>query len=153
MANYDELRELTDQLCGAVDKVFAPIEKKLSETSEIKNIDVKEKMRLEHEHLSDYVCDLTKDLDKWAGLDTNEEDRDWLYHYLMVDDFALSHKCLPLRVPGGTVGGVWYDEFNRISKIDIDTNYVIKTYPENIKALISEKYVGTVINFEGVNIK
>lgn len=106
-------------------------------------------MKLEHKITSDYVCDLTKELDKLAGID---EERDWLYHYLMVDKFAIEHNCLPLRVPGGTVGGVWYDEEHRITKIDIVTGYVVETCPDDVKERV-QKYIGTVIDFGNVKIK
>lgn len=45
-----------------------------------------------------------------------------------------------------TVGGIHFDDNNIITQIVIDTNYVVKTYPSNIKELI-QKYVGEVIEW------
>ena len=38
------------------------------------------------------------------------------------------------------VGGIWIDKNNMITKIMIDTNYVVKTYPDDVNDLM-EKYI------------
>ena len=48
-------------------------------------------------------------------------------------------------MPGGTVGGIYFDN-NIITKIVIDTNYVVKTYPANVNELI-QRFVGEVIEW------
>lgn len=106
-------------------------------------------MKLEQKFLSYYVCDLTRELDKLAGIN---EERDWIYHYLMADPYSLKNKEFPLRVPGGTIGGVWLDEENRIKEISIDTGYVVKTYPANVNEIV-QKYIGTFVDFGNVKIK
>ena len=52
----------------------------------------------------------------------------------------MNNKCLAIRVPGGTVGGIWIDKNNMITKIVIDTNYVVKTYPDDVNDLMV-KYI------------
>ena len=87
----------------------------------------------------EYYCELTKDLDKLAGLP-----KEWK-HYILVDDSFKNEKCLPIRIPGGTVGSLFISDVNAIEKITIDRNYVVKTYPENIEDIVNEKYCGVVI--------
>ena len=89
--------------------------------------------------LSEYLCDLTTELDEIAKLDNGKEFH--LFHYIVVDDYAINEKCLPIRVYGGTVGGIWYDDNKIITKIYINTNYVVKTYPKDTNELI-QKYIG-----------
>ena len=67
------------------------------------------------------------------------------YHYILVDDWCKNEKCLAIRVPGGTVGGIYFDN-NIITKLVIDTNYVVKTYPANVNELI-QRFVGEVIEW------
>lgn len=96
---------------------------------------------------TEYVCELTKELDKLSGID-NHEDYAWVFHhYILRDSWYIKNKCVAIRVPGGTVGCVWYDDDFRITKIEVDTNYVIKTYPDDINEIIQNKYVGTKIEF------
>ena len=87
----------------------------------------------------DYRCEFTKYLDELAGLDKDDW-YDHFYHYIIADKFALEEKILPFRVPGGTLGGIWIDDNNVITKIEIDTDYVVKSYPENVRELI-QKYI------------
>lgn len=89
----------------------------------------------------EYVCELTVDLDKIAGLDT--ENKPFYCHYLL-DSFVNDKSILPIRVPGGTVGGIRLDENNAIIDIKIDRNYTIKTYPEDINEVM-KKYIGTIV--------
>ena len=101
-------------------------------------------MELEHKFLSDYVCDLTRELDSLSGIDKRP---DWVYHYLMLHTCFDPDRSIPIRVPGGMVGALDYDEENRITAVHISIDYVVKTYPRNIKQLIESKYLGQVIEF------
>lgn len=93
--------------------------------------------------LEDGVCELTDLLDTEAKLTKFTVFK----HYIMIDDMSLKERCLPIRVPGGTVGGIWIDENNVITKISIDTNYVVKTYPNNINEIV-QKFIGQTIELE-----
>lgn len=68
------------------------------------------------------------------------------YHYILADDWCKNQKCLAIRVPGGTVGGIYFDDNNIITKIVIDTNCVVKTYPDNVNELI-QRFVGEVVEW------
>ncbi len=96
----------------------------------------------------EYVCELTKELDVLAKL-TDKEFYDIFYHYIVADNYCKKEKCLAIRVPGGTVGGIWIDDNNAITKIVIDTDYVVKTYPSDVNDLI-QKFVGEIIEFEQI---
>lgn len=104
-------------------------------------------MKLEkRKHWEDeFICELTKELDALAGLSKSEY-YDFFHHYILADDWCKKEKCLAVRVPGGTVGGVWIDDNNVITKIVIDTTYTVKTYPDNINDVI-QKFVGEVIEY------
>lgn len=93
----------------------------------------------------EYTCELTKELDVLAKL-PEKHFYDAFCHYILADDYCKKNKCLAIRVPGGTVGGIWIDENNIITKIVIDTDYVIKTYPDNINELIN-KFAGETVEF------
>lgn len=94
--------------------------------------------------MDEYYCDYTEELDKLSGI-TNE--CEFFKHYVLVDETGWCDKCFPVRIPGGTVGGIWFDEHNKITKIYIDTNYVVKTYPKDINEIM-KKYIGTEIEFD-----
>ena len=95
----------------------------------------------------DYRCDFTRFLDKEAGLDKDEDTYFFFYHYIIAGKQELKEKILPFRVPGGTLGGIWIDDNNTITKIEIDTNYVVKTYPEDIKEKLNQ-FIGEKLEFE-----
>ena len=101
-------------------------------------------MKLERKPYSnkEYFSDLTKELDDLAKFKENS----LFKHYILADDYCIKENCLAIRVPGGTVGGIWFNQDNVITKIQIDTNYVVKTYPENVEEII-QKYVGATIDF------
>jgi len=80
------------------------------------------------------TCELTRVLDRLAGLDSN----DVFSHYIYVDESYIKDKVLPIRVPGGTVGNVKFDGDRNITSIYIDTDYVIKTYPKDIDEKLKE---------------
>lgn len=93
----------------------------------------------------EYICDLTKELDDMSGI-SQKNYYDMFHHYILVDDWCRNEKCFAIRVPGGTVGGVYFDDNNIITKVVVDTNYVVKTYPVNINELI-QKFVGEAIEW------
>lgn len=98
------------------------------------------------EYLKDeHRCELTKELDFLAKLSESEY-YNFFYHYILADDWCKKENCLAIRVPGGTVGGIWIDENNVITKIVVDTEYVVKTYPSDVNELI-QKFVGEVIEY------
>ena len=91
----------------------------------------------------EYECELTRELDRLSGIDTKEY-YEHFSHYILTDRLSKKDKCYPVRVPGGTVGGVWVDDDNVITKIVIDTNYVVKTYPEDVNEQM-KKFIGQKI--------
>lgn len=92
-----------------------------------------------------YYCKLTTELDRCAGFDTREYP--YYKHYLLDHRDRDGFHNLPIRVPGGTVGGIWVDDHNVIINIKVDRNYVVKTYSDELDAVI-EKYIGKKIEFE-----
>lgn len=88
----------------------------------------------------EFRCLLTFELDTLSRIDQDPY-HDLYHHYILADHIAIQEKCFPIRVPGGTVGAVWVDDNNVITKIHVDTDYVIRTYPENVNDLL-KKYVG-----------
>lgn len=94
----------------------------------------------------EYRCDLTKELDDMSGI-SKQHYYDMFHHYILADEWCRNQKCLAIRVPGGTVGGIHFDDNSIITKIVIDTNYVVKTYPANVNELI-QKFVGETIEWQ-----
>lgn len=94
------------------------------------------------DNMTEYYCDLTRCLDKLSGLTDNI----WK-HYILIDHTGKKDRCLAIRIPGGTVGCVYYDEQLRITDVNIDTNYIVKTYVPNVNTIMKDKYIGTVIEF------
>ena len=92
-----------------------------------------------------YFCKFTKELDQCAGFDTGKYP--YYRHYLLDYRKTNGFYNFPIRVPGGTVGGIWVDNRNVIINIKIDRNYVVKTYSDELDAII-EKYIGKKIEFE-----
>lgn len=82
-------------------------------------------MRLENrKHFENqYRCELTKELDILSKL-SEHHSYDLFHHYILADNCVKKEKCLAIRVPGGTVGGIWIDYENVITKIVINTNYI-----------------------------
>lgn len=105
-------------------------------------------MKLEHclSYCPNYRCNLTKELDDVSGI-SKQHYYDMFHHYILADEWRKNQKCLAIRVPGGTVGGIHFDDNNVITKIVIDTDYVVKTYPANVNELI-QKFVGEVIEWQ-----
>lgn len=96
-----------------------------------------------YEIMGQYYCDISKFLDYQADIESDSRQK----HYILARNYFLKERCLPIRVPGGTVGGIRIDSNNVITKIVVDTGYVIKTYPKNINDLM-QKFVGEKIEFE-----
>lgn len=93
----------------------------------------------------EYVCELTKELDVLAEF-IDKEFYDIFFHYIVADNWCKKVNILAIRVPGGTVGSIYIDDNNVITKIVVDTEYVVKTYPNNVNELI-QKFVGEVIEY------
>ena len=91
----------------------------------------------------EYRCNLTKELDDMSGI-SKQHFYNMFHHYILVDEWCRNQKCLAIRVPGGTVGGIHFDDNSIITKIVIDTDYVVKTYPTNVNELM-QKFVGEII--------
>ena len=54
----------------------------------------------------------------------------------------MKQRLLYIRISGGTVDNIFLDKTeNIITKITIDTDYVVDSYPENIQEYV-QKYVG-----------
>jgi hypothetical protein len=87
--------------------------------------------------MNEYYCEITTELDKLAGLDPNGH---WK-HYVLCD---YEDGCLPIRIPGGTLGSIEYDENSVITKIHVCTDYVVKTYPDDVNEQL-QKFVGQKI--------
>lgn len=87
---------------------------------------------------NEYVCDITRDLDKMSNLDSEK----LFHHYIIYDKHDLENHLVCIRVPGGTVGYIKYDDNFIIIEIFIDTNYVVKTYSKDVNNEINKKYIG-----------
>lgn len=96
-----------------------------------------------YSRMKEYFCDITYELDRLANIkpDTHRK------HYVL-NDYVNDEHCLPIRIPGGTLGGVWLDDDNVITKIHVDTNYVVKNYPADVNEHL-KKFIGQKIEFEG----
>lgn len=94
--------------------------------------------KIQRGEITTWTCDLTKFLDQVAGLDEK-------LHYIIKNSFMLSDDEGPtayhIRVPGGTVGGIWVDVDYNIRRIFIDTDCVVESYPEDINEQV-KKFVG-----------
>lgn len=106
------------------------------------------KLERKNNYNEEYTCDLTKELDEVSGI-LNNQHYNLFYHYILADKWCREEKCLAIRVPGGTVGGIWIDN-NVITDIIIDRNYVVKTYPKNVNELM-KKYIGVVVEYKKEN--
>lgn len=93
-------------------------------------------MKLKKSRMDGYICEITEELDQLSGRD--QMDLCWR-HYIY--EFTTNERILAIRVPGGTVGGISLDDKGHITKIAIDTNYVVKTYPDDVEARV-RKYIG-----------
>lgn len=89
-----------------------------------------------------HYCELTSELDDLAGI----EDTSLFHHYVLVDDWCRQEMAYAIRVPGGTVGSLKFDDNGVVTNIIIDTKYVVKTYPKDINETV-KKYIGYKIEF------
>lgn len=90
-----------------------------------------------HSKMNEYYCEITTELDKLVGLDLNGH---WK-HYVLCD---YGDGSLPIRIPGGTLGSIEYDENKIITKIHVCTDYVVKTYPDDVNEQL-QKFIGQKI--------
>ena len=63
----------------------------------------------------EYRCALTKELDDISDI-SKKHYYNMFHHYILADDWCKNQKCLAIRVPGGTVGGIDFDDNNVITK-------------------------------------
>lgn len=92
--------------------------------------------------MNEYYSELTTELDKLADLNPDG----FRKHYILASESFVEEKCLPIRIPGGTVGSIYLDENDVITKIVIHTNYVVKTYQQDVNERI-QHFVGERIEF------
>lgn len=95
-----------------------------------------------YSEMKEYICELTSELDKLANIDPNGLRK----HYILADNFCTEDKCLAIRVPGGTLGELEYNDDYIITRVFVDTDYVVKTYPIDVNEQI-KKFVGQKIEF------
>ena len=70
-----------------------------------------------YNELHEYYCELTEFLDN-----ITERKRYSLRHYILALSCDFADSVLPIRLPGSTVGGVFIDKNNIITKVIIDGN-------------------------------
>lgn len=93
--------------------------------------------------LREYYCDLTREIDQILGL---SPDQYWK-HYILANDSMIKDKCLTIRIPGGTVGGIWINNENIIVRVFVNPEYyVIEKYPADINEKLAH-FVGEKIEF------
>lgn len=92
-----------------------------------------------YNELHEYFCELTEFLDN-----ITEKKRLSRRHYILVLPCDFADGALPIRLPGSTVGGIFLDKNNVITKVLIDGNYYKDMYPKNINEML-ERYVGEKI--------
>lgn len=93
-----------------------------------------------YEDSNEYFCDITDELDRLAGIERDDNYHSWR-HYILADKLCIKEKCLAIRIPGGTVGGIWINDDGTITRIEVDVDYVVKTYPQDVNEQI-QKFVG-----------
>lgn len=83
--------------------------------------------------------DITRFLDKQAGLGESGK----FHHYILSDMLSKKDGVYPIRVPGGTVGGLHVNpDTMQVTEINVDTGYVVKTYKDDTEDAI-QQFVGT----------
>lgn len=87
------------------------------------------------------VCDITRDLDDASKINVSGEEL--FHHYIQYDKIDLENHVVIIRVPGGTLGYVKFDDNLIITEINIDTDYVVKTYSGNVNKILNKKYKGS----------
>ena len=85
-----------------------------------------------NEYLShEYHCKLTKELDDLAGFDKKMIDEYGYGHYILATEADMKQRLLDKTE-------------NIITKITIDADYVVDSYPENVQEYV-QKYIGEKI--------
>lgn len=97
----------------------------------------------------EYLCDFTTRLDEYAHIVGLKYYEVW-HHYIYVSARDIKDKCLCVRIPGGTVGCIIFDENNIITDMELDTNYVVKTYDRNTLKKLKREFIGAKIEFEEI---
>lgn len=95
-----------------------------------------------YNELHEYFCEITEFLDN-----ITEKKRLSCRHYILGLLCDFSDGALPIRLPGSTVGGVFIDKNNVITKVQIDGNYYKDIYPKDINEML-ERYVGEKITIK-----
>ena len=95
-----------------------------------------------YNELHEYFCELTVFLDN-----ITEKKRLSRRHYILAKPCDFSEGVLPIRLPGSTVGGVFIDKNNVITKVQIVGNYYKDIYPKDINRLLKQ-YVGEKITIK-----
>ena len=94
-----------------------------------------------------YRSNLTRELDELSCI-SSKHYSDLFHHYILANKWCLDNRCLAIRVPGRTVGGIWIDDNNKILKISIDINSNMN-YPDNVNEMM-EKYIGEIIKVDSI---
>lgn len=89
-----------------------------------------------YSNMNEYYCDITSELDRLAEINPNS----YRKHYVLGN---YKDGCLPIRIPGGTVGSVEYNENKVITKIHVCTDYIV-SYPSDVNERI-QRFVGQKI--------
>lgn len=93
----------------------------------------------EYNSFCEYFCELTELMDN-----ITEKRRLSRRHYILAKPCDFAEGVLPIRLPGSTVGSVFINKNNVITKVQIDGNYYKDIYPKDINKML-ERYVGEKI--------
>lgn len=101
-------------------------------------------VQLEKGQYSDnhWICDITRDLDHMSNLDSNL--KSLFKHYITYNRWDLQDHLVAIRVPGGTVGVIHFDDNRIITDLSVETDYVVKTYFRNVNKHL-RKYIGVML--------
>ena len=91
--------------------------------------------------LSRYHCELTDELDEFLKFDKNSV----LHHYIVINEYALDDKCLLIRIPGSTVGCIYFDTDKIITDICVKPSAIYQ-YPYSTNDNLN-KYIGKQLKF------
>lgn len=84
---------------------------------------------------------ITIELDKMSECSYMNDAYDIFHHYVLCDRIGFEEKLLSIRVPGGSVGYIQFDENNIITDCHVDTDYVIEHYWRQVNKHL-KKYIG-----------
>lgn len=91
----------------------------------------------ENSVMGGYCSELTAELDKYVVCKPDKGHR----HYVLADKFFVTERCLPIRFPGTTIGGIYLDENENISRVTINARWVGTVYPADINEWL-KRFVG-----------